>query len=190
MLLWGPPRVESSLAGDVVSTRRVVWQNQRQQIDYLRQVVTEYRSLYAIRSRARDIVFRQYSCAPRDQVAHALAIGSWVQRNITYVNELPEVFQTPTTTVAQGYGDCDDFVVLVAALIESVGVISEIVGMEWPERIGGREVRTFQHIFPYAVIPGRGRVPLDATLTHPVEERKDPVQLAIADGKKLDIYVR
>ena len=40
-------------------------------------------------------MFHEAGCQPKDKLAHALAIGEWVQKNITYVNELPETFQSP-----------------------------------------------------------------------------------------------
>lgn len=194
-LIWGAPRVEQSIAGDVVSTRRVIFRDQKEQIRYLRQMVNESRCLYAIRARARDVVFRQYSCHPRDQVAHALAIGTWVQKNITYVEELPEVFQTPSATIAQGYGDCDDVVGVVCSLLEAVGIFSEVVGMEWTETdpLTGIRDRSFHHIFGRALLPssrGSVRIPLDTTLSSPISEQRDPIQIAICQGKDLRIYVR
>lgn len=181
---FGAPTFERSLAGDRVSTRRARFRSQPDQIRFLRQMVNEYRGHYSIRARARDIVFRQGLCPPKDQLCHALAIGSWVQNNIVYVNELPEVFQTPTTTISTGYGDCDDFSSLICSLLEAVGVESELVGMEW----GG----TFQHIFPRAVLPYARppqRLALDATLPTPIAMRTDPIAVARSRGSKVRVFV-
>ncbi len=188
----GAPVEETSIAGDRVAHRRAVFSSQRAAIDFLRDVVDQYRAAYAVRARARDIVFRQAQCRPRDQLCHAIAIGRWVQDNVTYVNELPEVFQTPTTTVATGYGDCDDFTVLICSLLESIGIASELVGLEWTEKDErGRPLKMFRHIFPRAIIPGmRAPVPLDATLTTPIEQLTDPVKVARAMGKDAQTYVR
>jgi len=150
------------------------------QINLLRMMVDEYRGAYAIRSRARDIIFRQYCVPPREKEKQALALADWVQRNITYVEEKPEVFQTPLHTVATGYGDCDDFVTLIAALCESVGIDCELVGMEWEGE--------YRHIFPRAVIKGR-RVPLDATLLGSVYDKRDPIDIALGWGVDLTCYV-
>lgn len=156
---------------------------------FLRGMVDQYREVHPIVSRARDIVFRQYGCPMRDQLCQAIALGSWVQKNITYVQEMPERFQTPTTTVAEGYGDCDDFSSLTASMLEAIGITSELVGMQWGRGAG----RFYKHIFPRAVVPVGGRlvtVPLDATLSAPVDGRQDPIRIARAKGvTDLELFV-
>lgn len=189
MILWGAPHVDSSLAGDIVTTRKVSFGSQEEQIRYLRQVVDQYRGVYAIRARARDIAFRQRGCAPKDKRCQALAIASWVQDSITYVEERPETFQTPTSTVAQGYGDCDDFVQLIGALLEAIGIEAELVALQWPEADG----EYYRHIFARAVFAEAGRrvrLPLDATLGQSVYDLVDPIEVARARGKRpLTVYV-
>lgn len=182
LVSFGAPAVETSSAtGETVVQRTVTFGSQPEQIVWLRGMVDRYREVFPIRSRARDIVFRQYACPPRDPLCHALAIAQWVQNNITYVAEMPETFQTPTTTVAEGYGDCDDFSTLIGAMCESIGIPVELVGMQWGEGEG----RFYKHIFPRALITRPGklyRVPLDATLTSPVDGTQDPIRIALARG--------
>lgn len=188
MILWGPARVDSSLAGDTVTTRKVSFGSQQEQIRYLRDVVSQYRAVYAIRARARDIAFRQRSCAPKDKRCQALAIASWVQDNITYVEELPETFQTPTSTVSQGYGDCDDFVQLICAMLESIGIQSELVALQWPEADG----EYYRHIFARAAFTEGGQritLPLDATISRSVYDLTDPIRLALDMGRRLTVFV-
>jgi transglutaminase-like putative cysteine protease len=184
-----PIRESSSVTGATVTTRKVRFASQPEQILWLRGMVNSYREVYLIRSRARDIAFRQRVADPRDQIAQAVAIASWVQDNITYVQELPETFQTPTTTVSEGYGDCDDFSTLIASMCESIGIMTELVGMEW----GKGASRYYRHIFPRAVVVRDGmvyRVPLDATLTNPVDGTQDPIRIALAKGvRDLRIFV-
>ena len=170
MLLFTPPEIEHGLAGDEVSQRVVRVRGQPDQICMLRDMVNEYRNLYAIRARARDIVYRQWPTAPKDKKSQAIAIGRWVQDNISYIEEKPEVFQTPTHTVATGYGDCDDFVTLIGSLLEAIGIDSELVGLHWRGE--------YRHIFPRAVMPWGERVPLDATLNAPIDYLTDPIKLA------------
>jgi transglutaminase-like putative cysteine protease len=113
-----------------------------------------------------------------------------VQDRITYVEEMPERFQTPTTTIAMGYGDCDDFTTLIASLLESIGIESELVGMQWS--VPG-EGKFYRHIFPRAVVTQGGRVyeiPLDATERQDIYELMNPVEVALALGRKdLRLYV-
>jgi transglutaminase-like putative cysteine protease len=173
--IWGAAQSERTLAGDVVSTRRVHFRSQEEQIEFLRELVDEYRGHAGIRARARDIVFRQANCPPRDEVAYALAIGRWVQSNITYVRELPEQFATPVHTLLIRCGDCDDFASVTASLLEGgLGIESELVGMSWetPADPGG----AFGHIFCRAVVRGQ-RIPLDATLEFPIEALTDPIEV-------------
>jgi Transglutaminase-like superfamily len=177
--------------------RRAQFGSQAEQVGFLRQLVTAYRSLHTITALARDIVFRQHNCLPKRKLCHALAIGTWVQQNITYVNEGEETFQTPLATLRFRYGDCDCTTTLTASLLESIGIPCELVAVAWadPVRLFGRPVRgpwgkvfgreSFRHIFPRALVPDGGRirrVPLDATLDHPIEMLTDPVALAAARG--------
>ena len=175
----------SEVWGDVVTQRVIRCASQEDQIRALREMVGEARNLYNIRARARDIVFRQWPTPPKDRRAQALAIASWVQRNITYVEEMPEVFQTPSQTVASGYGDCDDFTSLTAALLEAIGIPSLLVGLEWhvPD-----EGRAYQHIFAGADLPS-GFVPLDATLSWPIDYVMDPIELARQKHPDVKIFV-
>jgi transglutaminase-like putative cysteine protease len=172
--IWGAAQSERTLAGDVVSTRRVHFRSQEEQIEFLREMVDEYRGHAGIRARARDIVFRQANCPPRDEVAYALAIGRWVQSNITYVRELPEEFATPVHTLLTRYGDCDDFASVTAALCESLGIESELIGMSW--ETPSDPTGAFGHIFTRAVVRGL-RIPLDATLEFPIEALTDPIEV-------------
>jgi transglutaminase-like putative cysteine protease len=201
---FGEEHIEQTVAGDEVAQRRVTFRSQEDQIRFLRETVRQSSELAAIRARARDIVFRIYNSPQRNEAAYAVAIGRWVQANIQYVRENPEIFQVPTATIALGYGDCDDMVTVVASLLEAVGIDSEIVGMEWETDEGtpapwwarwvgldgGR--RAFQHIFARAVLPLRGgawRLPLDTTLQRPMDDLTDPIKLALEMGHHLRIFV-
>lgn len=181
----GQAEIEQTVAGDEVSTRRARFRSQPDQIRWLRQLVDEYRTSAAIRARARDIVFRQRLCRPKDQLCHALAIGGWVQEHITYVAELPETFQTPAATVALGYGDCDDHASLVASLLESIGIESRLLALRW--------AGMYRHIFAGACVPaGRGQlwVPLDTTLDRPIAWRTNPLALARERGlRQVEVFI-
>jgi len=185
----GPEMVEETIAGDLVGQRVGRFASQAEQVHYLRELVTEATPLASMRARARDIVFRVHNAPQRNHAAYAVAIAKWVQANVQYVNESPEVFQDPPTTLAMGYGDCDDFVTLVATLVETLGIETQIVGMEWEHPDG----RAFQHIFARAVVPmGRGQkwyVPLDTTLMRPIEDLTDPIKLAMEMGHDVRVVI-
>jgi transglutaminase-like putative cysteine protease len=192
VIIFAAPEIQGSIAGDEVSVRSVSFASQPEQIVFLRHMIDVYRSHHAIVQRARDVVFRQYCCEPRDQKAHAIALAEWVQRHITYVNELPERFQTPPTTISLGYGDCDDFTTLIGSLCEAIGIPVEIVGMSWRSRPGGRD--DFKHIAPRALVRGPAgpeKVWLEATTPIPVRELPDPIRTALAEGaRELRIFVQ
>jgi transglutaminase-like putative cysteine protease len=190
-LFWtDPPRETPTHVGDVVITQRASFTSQEHQIRYLRELVNVYRGHPAIRARARDIIFRLDHCSPRNEVEYAIALARWVQQNITYCKEMPEVFQTPPATVALGYGDCDDHVTLLASLVESVGIETEIIGLEWDAPKGSPVPRAFQHIFSTALPMGRRfRLPLDTTLVRPMEDLTDPLKIGRDAGLRLRIFV-
>lgn len=188
LIHWSPPRIETTHAGDELITTRATFRNQREQIQYLRQVIDSFRSVSAIRARARDIVLNLYNCPPRNDVAYCLAIARWVQANIRYVRERPETFQNPTATVALAYGDCDDFTTLIGSMVESLDIDCHAVGLEWDAPPGSSVKRAFQHIYPEAHVGGR-RVPMDVTLMRPVEQMTDPIRVAHESGKKVRVFV-
>lgn len=185
LVSFGAMQVAETPDGAEVVQSHVRFGSQAEQVQFLRSMVDTYRELPAIRARARDIVFRQRGCLPKHMADQAIALASWVQDNVTYVNEMPEVFQTPAHTLYCRYGDCDDFTTLICSLLESIGIQSELVALEWDG--------AFRHIFPVACVPGRGgrtvRLPLDATLSQPVTDLPDPIKIARAKGYRLRIYV-
>jgi transglutaminase superfamily protein len=190
-------RARSPIDGMPVSIGRAQFGSQAEQVAFLRQLVEGYKSTYTIAQLARDIVFRQRQCPPKKKACHALAIASWVQDNITYVNEGEETFQTPLHTLRVGYGDCDDFTTLIGAFLESLGIPVELVAVGWAgdELPFGQKAsgpwrtlfaqESFRHIFPRARISGpqgTRRLPLDATLSAPVSALTDPIELAKSMG--------
>lgn len=169
---------EPPAAAGQVKVRRLRVASQPDQVAFLRAMVDRYRANQLVREKAIDIVFREARCAPKAKACHALAIGEWVQRNVTYVNEGIETFQTPVRTLTWRYGDCDDFTTLICSLLEAIGIRSELVALKWRGQ--------FRHIFPRAVLPAAGgklvRMPLDATLRQPVVELTNPIRLAVERG--------
>lgn len=186
---------------------RADFSSQAEQIRCLRKMVTAYRGVHSVWALARDIVFRQMQSQPKNKAQHALAIGRWIQANVTYANEGDEQFQTPLATLRFRYGDCDDFTTLTAALCESLAIPCQLVAVAWADPIkiagAGQPSRgpwaavfgpsTFRHIFPLALVPAAGgafvSIPLDSTLDLPIDYLTNPVQLAIARGIKPRLLV-
>jgi transglutaminase-like putative cysteine protease len=75
----------------------------------------------------RTFVFREIiypsGAKSRDYVAQIQAIFDWAQdeKNIYYITEAGEQLQTPAFTINQGFGDCDDYSILLAAMAYSIG---------------------------------------------------------------------
>jgi transglutaminase-like putative cysteine protease len=181
-----PIAVAEELPTEVVSYQRS-FPNQRAQCIYLRKVADAASGQHEIRALARDIVFRQWGCRPRDHRAHALAIARWVQQNIVYVEEIPETFQTPLATLQARAGDCDDHAVLVVALWQSIGVPGWLFSIGWNVDAGAPEL---EHIYPVAEMPDGTRIPCDTTLTTNVRDRqRDPLAEISAKSKTVRLYV-
>lgn len=185
------------LTGDRVKTRKMRFSNVFEQALFLRNMVDRYRQSQQIRELAIDIVFHQRHLPPKAKAAHALAIGEWVQDNVIYVNEFPELFQTPLRTLRLGAGDCDDGTTLTCSLLESIGIPSRLVALELAQRrpASGRWMpweqfspAAWKHIFPAALVPMRGRqfeLPLDWSLSIPVSRLTNPVALALRRGDRV-----
>lgn len=189
MLILGQPQVETGVLGDQVLQTLVTFKDQEEQIRFLRLVVEAFCGDHELVSLARDIVFNQYGCQARDKRAQAIAIGTWWQRNIGYVEEIPERFQAPTSTILQRYGDCDDFAQGIAAMLQAIGIESELVAMQWGESDG----TYYRHIFTRAVFREGGaevKLPLDATSLRKVSDLVDPIEVAIDSGlAPLRLYI-
>jgi hypothetical protein len=86
-------------------------------------------------------IFRKYKVRPRQYKQQAAAILKWVQdpKNIYYVNEPGERLQDPIYTIKVGHGDCDDQILALAAILESVG-------LPWKLVLSGRDQTTGQKI--------------------------------------------
>lgn len=175
---------ERTGVGAGLRVRRIRTKTQEDHVAFLRKMVDAWKGNQLIRDKALDIVFRQGGCAPKDKRAHAMEIGRWAQRSITYVNDGGEQFQTPTRTLTHRFGDCDDFSTLIASLCESIGIRCQLAAIEWAGQ--------FRHIFPRALVPGPGGgqvlLPLDATLNRPIDALTDPVQIAIRRGDRPRVF--
>ena len=89
----------------------------------------------AARIKTNDPLIRQVatkiatqSC-PESSICHAKALYYFVRDNIKYVSDpyAKEYIASPVETLKTGGGDCDDGALLLAALIESIGIKTRIV---------------------------------------------------------------
>jgi len=88
----------------------------------------------------------------------AQIIQDWVRENIAYIPDPIDVetVQTPGITLRVKAGDCDDHVVLVSAMLQSVGIPVRYV-------VIGKDRDSFSHIYTEALIGSRW-VAVDTTL--------------------------
>lgn len=102
-------------------------------------------------------IFRKYKVRPRQYKKQAAAILKWVQDpdNIFYVNEPGERLQDPIYTIKVGHADCDDQVLVLGSLFESVG-------LPWKLVLSGRDKATGKKL---RYIEGQG-VPPNASWAH------------------------
>ncbi len=72
-------------------------------------------------------IFKKAGVEPRDYEGQAQALLDFVQNQLYYVNEPGERLQDPLYTLKVGYGDCDDLVITLGALLESVRIPWRVV---------------------------------------------------------------
>lgn len=97
--------------------------------------------------RIRDLANRIVSNVPaKDWAGELAAVFEFVRSNVRYSldpNDI-ETIQGAAGTLALGYGDCDDFSVLVATLAECLGHPCCLVAM------GFQQPNTFEHVMTFA----------------------------------------
>jgi len=104
------------------------------------------------------------SCPPKDYHCEVEKIFNWVKRNVRYVKDVyfADSYHTARRILSLKSADCDDFTILLGALLTSIGypVLIRIV------RAKGK--KTFHHIYPLVGIPPDrpSWYPLDATFPH------------------------
>lgn len=90
-------------------------------------------------------ILKKSPARPRQYKKQAAAILKWVQNpeNIYYVNEPGERLADPLWTIKAGFGDCDDQVLVLGALFESVGLPWKLV-LSGRDKVTGQKVRYIQ----------------------------------------------
>ncbi len=68
-------------------------------------------------------------CPNGNKICYAKALYYFVRDNIAYINDpvSREFIQNPLSTIENGGGDCDDGSVLLASMLESIGIETEFV---------------------------------------------------------------
>lgn len=91
-----------------------------QTLALMRMLIQEWKTDPSIRDRSIQLISR---VAPKDDVGEVDAIFRWVRDNIRYVRDVSgiETLHTPNLIIAQAAGDCDDKVILLCTMLESIG---------------------------------------------------------------------
>lgn len=99
------------------------------------------------------------SCPSKDFRCEIEAIYSWVDENIRFVRDINgvETLQTPARTLELAVGDCDDHVILLSALLESVGHPTRFVAV-------GFRPGEFSHVLTETRLGGKW-IPLETTVS-------------------------
>lgn len=135
----------------------------------MRQMVREYRTHPAIRGAALSIVAL---APPKDLLAEVVALFEFVRDHVRYIGDVLDVetLTTPDKTLQLRAGDCDDKSVLLAALLESIGINTRFVVT------GYNENGVFEHVYLKAMLSDGSLIALDPSETGPAGfEPPDPV---------------
>ena len=99
-----------------------------------------------------------------NRAAEASAVFQWVRRNIRFTSDVKgvETLRSPAETIAAGVGDCDDYVILICALLSAIGHSMRIVTVASDPR----DPSVFTHVFPEDYIRGNW-LALDAARRNP-----------------------
>ena len=136
-------------------------------------LVRQYRTDQRIREVALRIVGHLRNKHYLDELE---AVRLWVRRNVRYTRDVHgvETLHTPAAVLDLMQGDCDDQAILVAALLESIGMRTRFVSVG-PNR--GNYVHVFAeaHVSPYGWVAAETteQVPLGWRPKMPAEMVQD-----------------
>ena len=126
-------------------------------------IVYSYARQPEMRRRAQEIL-RDAGVKRPDADKTAAAIFDWVQHNVPYILEAGEQIETPAWVLREGVelgADCDGHAILVATLLESVGIRSDLVYWTAPGQTGATHVSA-------AYFDGVAWINLDTTQERPL----------------------
>jgi transglutaminase-like putative cysteine protease len=145
-------RVPTGNAGTLASARIIA--------DLMQQGARDF----YVRQKAIDI-FRYYGVPAKDRWGEACALYDWVKRNVRYTRDIfrVETLHSARRTLETRAADCDDFTILLGAMLLSTGHPVRIVLTGFRPH----KPHAYSHIYPEVFVLGRW-VPVDATVRHPI----------------------
>ncbi len=106
-------------------------------------------------------ILRSVGVSPRDYAGEIRSVYNWVKANVRYTKDPDrlELLTSPQKILELGAGDCDDYTVLLSALLGSLGHTVRI-------KVGGDVSGLYRHVWPEVQYRGRW-IPLDAATPRP-----------------------
>jgi transglutaminase-like putative cysteine protease len=122
----------------------------------MRKFVTQGRCDPRIIESARNIVFM---CAAKDTLAEINTLFCFVRDRVRYVSDVldTETISPAWYTLHVRSGDCDDKSILLASLLEAIGIQTRFIVT------GYGEEREYAHVHVAACLPDGAMIELDAT---------------------------
>lgn len=127
----------------------------RATLAHMARIVRDWRHRPEVTETARSIIA---GIAEKDHAAEMVALFEYVRDRIRYTmdSNAVERLQTPDYTLRVRQGDCDDKSILLAALLESIGIPTRFVAVGFAPDL-------FEHVYVEAA-PGFSEwIALDAT---------------------------
>jgi Transglutaminase-like superfamily len=119
---------------------------------------------FEVRQTAIDILV-QRGVKPKDYIGEIKAVFEWVQQKIRYTKDTVrvEVLHSARRMLELRAGDCDDFSILLGAMLEAIGHPVRLI-LTGPDPL---RQDLYSHIFVEAFCKSRW-IPLDATMPYPM----------------------
>jgi hypothetical protein len=131
------------------------------------QTISRMRDLASVGKRDQEVrkVVGQLiqKCPPKDYLCYARSVFEFCRDQIKYVFDPSgvEFLESPRHVLAAGMADCDSVVMLLAAMLESIGMSCRYVTI----KADRDKPDDYSHVFLECQVPGHGWVPMDATMS-------------------------
>ena len=131
-------------------------------VEHIRRLIRQGAKDFRVRQAAIGIL-RQRRVKPKDYAGEVKALFEWVQQNVRYTKDTfrLEVLHSARRMLELRAGDCDDFSIVLGAMLEAIGHPVRLV-ITGPDR---RRPDLFSHIYIEVFCDGRW-IALDATMPH------------------------
>ena len=115
-------------------------------LDHMWHFIQKAKESPELQKKVRQII---HHIPERDKLAEAETLLSYVQNNIRYVMDPLdiEMITTPKTILTETLsGDCDDFDILLGAMLESIGIPIKLIVIQTPDK------KNYNHVYLSAKI--------------------------------------